>query len=246
MDDRESPFVRTQASRSLIRPQAGVRKFLTSSPADRAAHQLINRQFASESETTSPTGVSKRLSAPHTPLESLKQWELVEDGKGLQVVEKRAGGVPSPVKSKEAIPATSPLYGRTPMSGRRFFGEMNMNTSLNEKLRAFTESKIVQPIGLPLAQQPALPIASPEPVKAPLSLDLILKQQRTMAGATSVESTDMLQRLEQQVKAIEMDTIAARTTRQLENSLDFGPEVQLRYREHEDLLRNVTDDEAEG
>nr|XP_012227393.1 PREDICTED: serine/threonine-protein kinase MARK2-like isoform X4 [Linepithema humile] len=246
MDDRESPFVRTQASRSLIRPQA-VRKFLTPSPAERAAHQLINRQFAgSESETTSPTGMSKRLSAPHTPLESLKQWELVEDGKGLQVVEKRAGGAPSPVRSKEAMSAASPLYGRTPVSRRRLYGETNMNASLEEKLRAFTESKIVQPIGLPLAQQS--PVTShPEPaVKAPLSLDLILKQQRATAGATSVESTDMLQRLEQQVKAIEMGTIAARTTRQLENSLDFGPEVQLRYREHEDLLRNVTDDEAEG
>jgi len=75
---------------------------------------------------------------------------------------------------------------------------------------------------------------------------LILKQQRTASmGTTTVESTDMLQRLEQQVKAIEMGTIAART-HQLENSSDFGAEVQLRYREHEDLLRNVTDDEAEG
>lgn len=242
MNDRESPFVRTQASRSLIRPQAGARKFLTtSSPAERAAHQLINRQF--ESEATSPTGVSKRLSAPHTPLESLKQWELVEDGKGLQVIEKRAGGAPSPVRSKEAMPATSPLYGRTPVSGRRLLGEASVNAHLEEKLRAFAESKIVQPIGLPSAQQSA----TPEPVKAPLSLDLILKQQQQQQQRTaSVESTDMLQRLEQQVKAIEMGTIAARTTRQLENSLDFGPEVQLRYREHEDLLRNATDDEAEG
>ncbi|XP_071582726.1 serine/threonine-protein kinase MARK2 isoform X4 [Temnothorax nylanderi] len=244
MDDRESPFVRAQASRSLIRPQTGARKFLTPSSAERTVRQL-NRQAANESSPTSP--ISKRLSAPLTPLEGLKQWELVEDGKGLQVVEKRAGAL-SPIRPKEMVP-TSPLYGRTPVSVKRLLSDTNMDANLEEKLRVFNESKIIQPIGLPFIHQrteltsPAQLSAEP---KAPLSLDLILKQQRTAStGTTTIESTDMLQRLEQQVKAIEMSTIAART-RHLENSSDFGAEVQLRYQEHEDLLRNITDDEAEG
>ncbi|XP_011699446.1 PREDICTED: serine/threonine-protein kinase MARK2-like [Wasmannia auropunctata] len=245
MDDRESPFVRTQASRSLIRPQAGARKFLMPSSTEKAVRQLVNRQAIGESET-SPIGTSKRLSAPHTPLEGLKQWELVEDDKGLQVVEKRTGAL-SPIRPKEMIPA-SPLYGRTPVSVKRLLSDTNVDANLEEKLRVFNESKIIQPIGLPFFQprtELTPPVPSAEP-KAPLSLDLILKQQRTAStGTTTVESTDMLLRLEQQVKAIEMNTIAART-RQLENSSDFGAEVQLRYREHEDLLRNVTDDEAEG
>lgn len=240
MNDRENPFVRTQASRSLIRPQASARKFMAPSPAERATHQLVNRQIANESETT--TSTQKRLSAPHAPLEGLKQWELVEDGKGLQVVEKRTGAL-SPIRPRDGatVPA-SPLHGRAVFAGRKI--PSSMDASLEEKLRVFNESKIIQPIGLPLNQQRESSAASSTESKAPLSLDLILKQQRV--NSSTVESIDMLQRLEQQVKAIEMGTIAARTTRQLENSSDFGPEVQLRYREHEDLLRNVTDDEAEG
>ncbi|XP_018376944.1 PREDICTED: serine/threonine-protein kinase MARK2-like isoform X3 [Trachymyrmex cornetzi] len=245
MDDRESPFVRAQASRSLIRPQTGARKFLMPSPADKTVRQLVNRQTVGESEMN-PMGTSKRLSAPHTPLESLKQWELVENDKGLQVVEKRAGAL-SPIRPKEMIP-TSPLYVRD-SSAKRLLSDTNVDANLEEKLRIFNESKILQPIGLSFGQQrpdltpPVPPLAEP---KAPLSLDLILKQQQIAStGTTTLESTDMLQRLEQQVKAIEMSTIAART-RQLENSSDFGTEVQLRYREHEDLLRNATDDEAEG
>ncbi|XP_012055698.1 PREDICTED: serine/threonine-protein kinase MARK2-like [Atta cephalotes] len=244
MDDRESPFVRTQASRSLIRPQTGARKFLMPSPADKTVRHLVNRQTVGESEMN-PMGTSKRLSAPHTPLESLKQWELVENDKGLQVVEKRAGAL-NPIRSKEMIP-TSPLYVRD-SSAKRLLSDTNMDANLEEKLRIFNESKILQPIGLSFGQQRTNltpPIPSLAEPKAPLSLDLILKQQQIASTGTTLESTDMLQRLEQQVKAIEMSTIAART-RQLENSSDFGAEVQLRYREHEDLLRNVTDDEAEG
>lgn len=234
--------MRTQASRSLIRPQAGARKFLMSSPAERTVRQ--HRQAVNESSSMS---ISKRLSAPLTPLEGLKQWELVEDDKGLQVVEKRAG-VLNPIRSKEMVP-TSPLYSRTPVSVKRLLSDTNVDANLEEKLRVFNESKIIQPIGLPFVQQRTERTPSVPPsveAKPPLSLDLILKQQRTAStGTTTIESTDMLQRLEQQVKAIEMGTIAART-RQLENSSDFGVEVQLRYQEHEDLLRNVTDDEAEG
>ncbi|XP_072752298.1 serine/threonine-protein kinase MARK2 isoform X4 [Anoplolepis gracilipes] len=249
MDDRESPFVRAQASRSLIRPQP--RKFTCLSPSP-ATRQLTNRSPITNREPMSPMSGGtppKRLSAPHTPLESLKQWELVEDDRGLQVVEKRTG-ILSPIRPKEMIVpgVASPLYNRsTPVSGRGLSGNTNVDANLEEKLRVFNQSKIIQPIGLPLAQQQAL--APLTEIKAqPLSLDLILKQQQQQqrASSTTAESTDMLQRLEQQVKAIEMNTIAARTTRQLENSSDFGPEVQLRYREHEDLLRNVIDDEAEG
>ncbi|KAM0725722.1 Serine/threonine-protein kinase MARK2 [Formica fusca] len=242
MDDRESPFVRAQASRSLIRPQP--RKFACLSPSP-AMRQMTNRSPIANREPTSPMSGGtppKRLSASHTPLESLKQWELVEDDRGLQVVEKRAGAL-NPIRPKEAtVPGVaSPFYDHsTPVSGRRF-GRTNVDANLEEKLRVFNQSKIVQPIGLPLAPSLA------ESKAQPLSLDLILKQQQQQqrTSSTTAESTDMLQRLEQQVKAIEMSTIAART-RQLENSSDFGPEVQLRYREHEDLLRNVTDDEVEG
>jgi len=163
MDDRESPFVRTQASRSLIRPQTGARKFMMPSPAEKAVRQLVNR-VVGESET-SPMVTSKRLSAPHTPMESLKQWELVEDDKGLQVVEKRTGAL-SPIRSKE-IPA-SPLYGRTPVSVKRLLSDTNMDANLEEKLRVFNESKIIQPIGLPFVQQRTelTPPPSAEP-KAP-------------------------------------------------------------------------------
>ncbi|XP_011332193.1 serine/threonine-protein kinase MARK2 isoform X3 [Ooceraea biroi] len=246
MDNRESsPFVRTQPSRSMIRPQAAARKFFTPSPAERAARQLVNRPV-DEPEVTSPqSGTSKRPSL--APLEALKQWELVEDDKGLQVVEKRGGGPLSPVRpAKElSLPIANPIYGRM-LSGRKALSQASSveSTNLEEKLRGLNESKIVQPIRLSLGQQRE---QTPEP-EGPLSLNLILKQQQQQQRSTSttIESTDMLQRLEQQVKAIEMGTIAARTTRQLENSADFGPEVQLRYREHEDLLRNVTDDEAEG
>ncbi|XP_029156407.1 LOW QUALITY PROTEIN: serine/threonine-protein kinase MARK2-like [Nylanderia fulva] len=228
MDDQGSSFVRAQAGRSLIRPQA--HKF---------GCQLTNRSpIANREPSPMMGGVTspKRMSAPHTPLESLKQWELVENDRGLQVIEKR--GLNSIRNKESAIPAASPLYDRpTPVSRRRLL-DGNMDVNLEEKLRVFSQSKIIQPI----AQQRELT----EPKPQPLSLDMMLKQQQQQQRTSSAtaESTDMLQRLEQQVKAIEMSTIAAR--RQLENSSDFGAEVQLRYREHEDLLRNVTDDEAEG
>lgn len=239
MDDQESPFVRSQASRSLIRPQPGGRKLLLS-PAERARQLAASQQPTPEMRSP---GTPKRLSAAHTPFESLKQWELVEDDKGLQVVEKRAGAPLSPIRPKEMIARS--LYNNTPVSGRRFNEKSAMDASLEKKLRIFNHSKIVQPIGLPLEQQQQQQQREQPPttaeLKTPLSLDLILKQRT----GSIVESTDMLQRLEQQVMAIELGTIAGRT-RQLENSSDFEPEVQLRYREHEDLLRNVTDDEAEG
>jgi len=252
MDDHResSPFVRMQPGRSMIRPQAAARKFFAPSPPERAARQLANR-LAGEPEamSSSPQSTASKRSS-HAPLEALKQWELVEDDRGLQVVEKRAAGgsLVGPVRpTKElSLPMSSPIYGRTPVSGRKLLGQAPGSASPEEKLvRGYDESRLVQPMRLPLVQ------SREQTPDKPLSLDLILKQQQQQQQqqqqrSTTIESTDMLQRLEQQVKAIEMGTIAARTTRQLENSADFGPEVQLRYREHEDLLRNVTDDEAEG
>jgi hypothetical protein len=247
MDDRESsPFVRMQPGRSMIRPQAAARKFFAPSPPERAARQLANR-LAGEPEATSNPQSSASKRSSHAPLEALKQWELVEDDRGLQVVEKRAGGPlvgPARPTKELSLPMASPIYGRTPVSGRKLLGQAPGSASPEEKLlRAYDESRIVQPMRHPLVQ------SREQTPEKPLSLDLILKQQQQQQQqqrSATIESTDMLQRLEQQVKAIEMGTIAARTTRQLENSADFGPEVQLRYREHEDLLRNVTDDEAEG
>ncbi|XP_046622354.1 serine/threonine-protein kinase MARK2-like isoform X11 [Neodiprion virginianus] len=86
----------------------------------------------------------------------------------------------------------------------------------------------------------------------------------------SKSSIDMLDQLERQVKAIEQGTIAAAarfkqdagtdvTSDDISSQLQHDrssvgntgsdkivPEIELRYREHEDLLRNNTDDEAEG
>ncbi|XP_020710968.2 MAP/microtubule affinity-regulating kinase 3-like isoform X4 [Athalia rosae] len=70
-------------------------------------------------------------------------------------------------------------------------------------------------------------------------------------------SIDMLDQLEKQVKAIERGTLAARLQQidreaSATNSGAEGiceqiePEVELRYREHENLLGHSTDDEAEG
>lgn len=252
MSDHESssPFVRMQPGRSMIRPQAAARKHVAPpSPADRTASRTVGEPAeVTHSPQSSP---SKRPS--HAPFEALKQWELVEDDKGLQVVEKRAGGLLSSVRPAKqlSVPVASAIYGRTSVASRKFFSQpppsVESGANLEERLRGFNESKTVQPVTIryPLGQ------SREQPPKAPLSLDLILKQQQQQQQqqqqrSTAIESIDMLQRLEQQVKAIEMGTIAARTTHRLENSADFGPEVQLRYREHEDLLRNVTDDEADG
>nr|XP_050851849.1 serine/threonine-protein kinase MARK2-like isoform X9 [Vespula vulgaris] len=278
MEDRESPFARTQASRSSIRPPSILRKaaMLTVGSVSGVGSGGVGGgnggnggsnggHETGRQEVTSPKTMNKRLPTTHTALDNLKQWELVEDGnKGLQVVEKR---------SCTKVPC-SPSYGnRTPVFARRTMPVENamIDVNLEEKLKAFKNSKIIQPILEPslisLPNEQVTPIDSSKP---PVSLDLILKQrqeqqqqkqqqqqqqqqekqqhqqQQKQNKNTNEESTDMLQRLEQQVKAIEMGTIAAAKTRQLENSEEFGHEVELRYREHEDLLKNVTDDEAEG
>lgn len=262
MEDRESPFARTQPSRSSIRPASILRK---------AAMLAVNNSSSGvggghetgRQEVTSPKTMNKRLPTAHTALDNLKQWELVEDGnKGLQVVEKR--------NSTKGPPSSPSSYGnKTPVFTRRTMPVDNAMIDVNfeEKLKAFKNSKIIQPIlEPPLISLPNEQEMSIDSSKSPVSLNLILKQRQEQqqqqqqlqhqqqqqqqqfckSSNTTKESTDMLQQLEQQVKAIEMGTIAAAKTRQLENSEEFRPEVELRYREHEDLLKNVTDDEAEG
>lgn len=229
MDDRESPFSRTQPSRSSIRSPTGRKAFGTAAMATDIQRQITPRQAK---ETTSPKS-ARRFAAPRAVLDNLKQWELVEGDRGLKVVEKR--GSASPFSRTAEHNAISSNVRATPRLVKKPLpASVAIDPSLEEKLKAFKNSKIVQPIPMPRHEDAG-------DGKIPISLDLILKQQK----GSAVESTDMLQRLERQVKAIEMDTLAART-RRLEMSSDFEPEIQLRYREHEDLLRNVTDDEAEG
>ncbi|XP_076750841.1 serine/threonine-protein kinase MARK2 isoform X3 [Xylocopa sonorina] len=177
-----------------------------------------DRKSNEPKKPTSTPATGTYVAPRSSQTDNLKQWELVECNRGLRVIEKSNHAPPLPV-------------------GRTIAANLAIDASLDEKLKAFKESKIVQPILMPEHDSSDRP-------KIPIKLDFVPKQRKS----SDAESTDMLQRLEQQVKAIEMDTLAART-RQLEFSSDFEPEIRysdLRYREHEDLLRNVTDDEAEG
>ncbi|KAK9294331.1 hypothetical protein QLX08_011010 [Tetragonisca angustula] len=222
MEGREGLFSRNEPSRSSIRPQNGRKSLET---AESKQRQMIGGYRGGNREPASPT--ARYVATAHTPMDNLKQWELVECDRRLQVVEKR-----SATSKGERTPSFN-RKNATPIADRKILA---IDASLEEKLKAFKESNIVQPV--------VAPRRGDEVSRVPINLDLILKQRK----GSAVESTDMLQRLEQQVKAIEMDTLAART-RQLEFSSDFEPEIRytdLRYREHEDLLRNVTDDEAEG
>lgn len=236
MDDRLSPFSRTQPSRSSFRSAIGHgRKSIVVATDPQPQRQITPRQ---SKQSTSPK-VAKRFAAPHTVLDNLKQWELVEGDRGLQVVEKRGLAHP-PAKTVERSAGPGTLATIPLLSKNTLPANLKIDPSLEEKLKAFKNSKIVQPIPMSKHDHDR-DRDNDNDGKLPVSLDLILQQKK---GSTA-ESTDMLERLELQVRAIEMDTLAART-RQLEMSSDFEPEIQLRYREHEDLLRNVTDDEAEG
>ncbi|XP_012151485.1 serine/threonine-protein kinase MARK2 isoform X5 [Megachile rotundata] len=216
MDDRESPFSRAQPSRGSFRSQSGRKSVGTSVATDNQRRATPRR--SKETSTASPAASGKFV-APRTAFDNLKQWELVEDDRGLQVVEKRNASRNAERSSNSAEIRSPPLASRKTLPTN-----VAVDANLEEKLKAFKDSKIVQPI---------------DETKIAINLDLILNQRK----GSAVESTDMLQRLEQQVKAIELDTLAART-RPLEISSDF--ESDIRYREHEDLLRNTTDDEAEG
>ncbi|CAK9801131.1 Serine/threonine-protein kinase MARK2 [Anthophora plagiata] len=237
MEDRqERPFSRTQPSRGSIRSQTGR---ITDNQ-----RQLTTRASGKESNANTPvsSGGGGRYVAPHTPMDNLKQWELVECDRGLRVVEKAGGGGGGSARGVERSPRS--IVGNDtagPITNRRTLpANIPIDLNLEETLKAFKNSKIIQPI-IESEQQDR---SDDDSANIPINLDLILNQRK----GTAAESTDMLQRLEQQVKAIEMDTLAART-RQLELSSDFESDIryrELRYREHEDLLGNVTDDEAEG
>ncbi|XP_078048196.1 serine/threonine-protein kinase MARK2-like isoform X3 [Augochlora pura] len=220
MDGRDSPFIRTQPGRGSLRLPQNRKGSATIDPDG----QRSSNQTKDADKPKSP-GRVKPLHAP--PLENLKQWELVEGDRGLKVIEKK--GLQSPrsktVDEKRAsVGAVRIETGKAPVG-------LTLYPDLEEKLMAFKDSKIVQPI-----------VEVEDDANPPVSLGSILKQQKDNSAVE--DCTEMLQRLERQVKAIEKNTLAARA-RQLVASSDLEPEVQMRYREHEDLLRNVTDDEAE-
>lgn len=229
MENQErSLFARMQPSRDSIRLQIGRKGFEAGGNVKSTTEsgKQIDERYSKE--RISPTSSGKYVATPRPTMDNLKQWELVECGRSLRVVEKRIG-----VKPQEEVTDVERISS---LAGRKTLAEnIAIDANLEEKLKAFKDSKIVQPIMAPRTDD----------AKVPINLELILKQRK----GSAVESTDMLQRLEQQVKAIEMDTLAARM-RQLEFSSDFEPEIRYtdlhRYREQEDLLRNVTDNEAEG
>lgn len=194
--------------------------------------------FRGNKESSGSPSPSGKYVAPRPPMDSLKQWELVECDQGLRVVEKRSAAANLPSKGV-ATKDASPMTGRKSLPTRVVAA---FDASLEKKLKAFEDSKIVQPVTVPASASQRDP--ADDAAKIPINLEMILKQRKGSAA----ESTDMLERLEQQVKAIEMETIAARM-RKAEIISDFEPKIpykDLRYTEHEDLLRNVTDDETEG
>lgn len=250
MADRErraiGAFARTQPGRNSIGPSSGASRRIPNSQVNSVPGSP--RTDFSYSPTTArryPSGS-----------ENLKQWELVHGERGLRVVEKRIAACNSPKPVRNSI-ATKTIG----LDDYR-----SLEEELAEKFKAFEKSSIVQavplvPGALSNAMTATVPIErgtrignekSVESRKLPISLNAILKHKvaEPVAGASSGiadgGSSDMLDQLERQVKAIELGTIEAARTKKFRESCDFEPEIQLRYREHEDLLRNVTDDEAEG
>lgn len=187
-----------------------------------------------------PDSLLKALTGRVTPSANanldnhLKQWELVEGDKGLRVVEKRstADKLGKMINREEQVTMVRQQEQQQQPSSKFQYLDERLKA-----LKAFERSKILP---LPVLRRPEPDSIESNVNAEPISLDVILNQRKGCQ-----ESTDTLKRLEQQVKAIEMGTIADRA-RQRESSNDIQPEVQLRYREHEDLLRNVTDDEADG
>lgn len=235
MENQErSLFSRMQPSRDSIRLQIGRKGF---EAGGKESGKQIGERHSVKEQIGPSASPGKYAATPRPVVDNLKQWELVECGQSLRVVEKRIGVKSSlPREESSDVERAPSLVGRkTPPSE----SSVAIDANLEQKLKAFKDSKIVQPIVSSQRERT-------DDGKVPINLELILKQPRK---GSAIESTDMLQRLEQQVKAIEMDTLAART-RQLEFSSDFEPEIRYadlhRYREHEDLLRNVTDNEAEG
>ncbi|XP_008549616.1 serine/threonine-protein kinase MARK2 isoform X5 [Microplitis demolitor] len=172
--------------------------------------------------------------------DNLKQWELIEGDRGLRVVEKRPALECSLPQSfdKYSIPCS-------PSVSQKFPTDIEVERSLwNEdivqKFKAFERSSIIKTVSPPIKPMNNKSKNGEANCENPIKLDTILKTENPPVN----HSIDMLDQLERQVKAIEMGTIAART--KLRDSTDLQPQIQLRYREHEDLLNNVTDDEIDG
>ncbi|XP_074095260.1 serine/threonine-protein kinase MARK2 isoform X2 [Cotesia typhae] len=174
--------------------------------------------------------------------DNLKQWELIEGDRGLKVVEKRSALEYSLPKNFEKLSVPcSPSMSQ--MRKNNIQAEQNLwNEDIVQKFKAFERSNIIKTSSpAPPVKQISNKTNNGETVNdSPIKLDTILKPKNPPGD----QSIDMLDQLERQVKAIELGTIAART--KLRDSNDLQPQIQLRYREHEDLLNNVTDDEADG
>lgn len=173
--------------------------------------------------------------------ENLKQWELIEGDRGLRVVEKRTTSVPMrSIKSYAAPPPPSKRLTHTVIEHEKNL----LDEELARKFKAFERSNIVQAVPSTNDNIDGNIVDADNNIndnENPIALNVILQNKNSVQ---TDKSTDMLDQLERQVKAIEMGTIVAQT--KLRDSTDLEPEIQLRYREHEDLLNNVTDDEAEG
>ncbi|XP_057323540.1 serine/threonine-protein kinase MARK2-like isoform X4 [Microplitis mediator] len=172
--------------------------------------------------------------------DNLKQWELIEGDRGLRVVEKRPTlECPLPQSfDKYSIPSSPSVSQKFPTDievERSFWNE-----DIVQKFKAFERSSIIKTVSPPIKPMNNKSNNGETNCENPIKLDTILKTENSPAN----HSIDMLDQLERQVKAIEMGTIAART--KLRDSTDLQPQIQLRYREHEDLLNNVTDDEIDG
>ncbi|XP_034944662.1 serine/threonine-protein kinase MARK2 isoform X5 [Chelonus insularis] len=184
------------------------------------ANEESHRNHLKDQLCSSRKTCGKEETSANTPDNHLKQWQLIEGDRGLKVVEKTAKMSSEIIDKNFTVPS------------------MPTNTLLNEnlarKFKAFERSNIIQAVPTEKSIEHDL-----NNHKNPVKLDIILKNQKS-----GDESIDMLDQLERQVKAIEIGTLTARA--KLEDSSELQPEIQMRYREHEDLLNHVTDDEAEG
>ncbi|XP_043282058.1 serine/threonine-protein kinase MARK2-like isoform X5 [Venturia canescens] len=266
MADREKRtievFGRDHPARNSIGPSSSTSRRFFQYPISRG--KIRAKTESSDREKSADVEDSAVRYKGPGEIEDLKQWELVRGDRGaLRVVEKRIEDNPYEKISNDASSAFTHDY--------RSFEE-----ELAKKFKAFEKSSIVQALPIDHVTVSNAMNAAPKISKktspnkasridnernAPISLDAILSQKRNFNDATAAaaassshnvpadnshDSNDMLQQLERQVKAIELGTIEAARNKSTIDSCDFEPEIQLRYREHEDLLRNVTDDEAEG
>ncbi|KAK0168521.1 hypothetical protein PV327_002311 [Microctonus hyperodae] len=225
MADRDNNIIdRIQLGRNSIGP---TRKYVVTLGGSRSSHEH---------------GDNHDNERPASPAhENLKQWELIEGDRGLRVVEKRTTSVPMrSIKSYAAPPPPSKRLAHSVVEHEKNL----LDEELARKFKAFERSSIVQAVPSTNDNIDGNYVDADDNINDngnPIALNVILQSKDRVQ---TDKSTDVLDQLERQVKAIEMGTIVAQT--KLRDSTDLEPEIQLRYREHEDLLNNVTDDEAEG